>query len=65
MANVRRAKIAIGIRGHEISLSTQRSGTPEVWEGIFVVSIRPEHDELFSDEERRRTMAQSLAGARK
>jgi hypothetical protein len=64
MANVRRAKIAIGIRGDEIFLDAEWSGTPQVREGIFVVPIGPKHHELLSDKERRRTVTRSLTDAR-
>jgi len=50
-ADVGGSKDSIGGLGDEISLSTGRRGAPQMSEIVIVMTVGPEHDELFRGEE--------------
>jgi len=56
MADIRRPEKPVRFRARQFLLGTRRRRAPQVREVSLVVPVRPQHDELPPNEERRRTV---------
>ena len=58
--HIRGPEEPVGRGGHEPFLGSYRGRTPNVGKVVFMVAIWPQHDELLTDKESRRAVAELL-----
>jgi hypothetical protein len=61
MTDVRRSEVPFRTRGDEILLRAEGCRAPKVRTLVFMMTVRPQHEELLPDEECRGAMTQPFS----